>query len=808
VKGKLRIKGQISIDKILHSNQTCLWVQKAWTFYCFLVLGLAQARWFGLKGLLGILIMDVVCLVGLFAVLELETGQKKVILVVGIVAAFICGLLLNYILRLGILSYISKSFRWFMNYFSTREGYHKGYGVVVLSFIVLVEFIVIWCIKKIPYGKEVLCILGLAGIVVAGFFQCTLSFWLIGTVFLYFIYVFSNRLHVLVYHNKANKNAIFYLIPFFLLCIILTKALPVKKEPISWTWAVKAYQTVVYGVEDFVDNVKAKFTERGSTFSFGDVYSNDDKSVKLGGTVDPTDKVLLKVNKSIVSKSSTYLYGSVLDEYTGSGWKKNAVSKKEMYSEINLSLEETLFGLYHSDYSLEEGEVLVQYPFLGICFGRMRSRTLFYPQNLSVVKLNNQKERYDNETANLLFQKAKKKGYRYEVHYLEMNMQSAKIQNYLRSLDGFSYQTEVAGNVNGEVFGAACNLVRMEPSFINKDFYYHMYERQKGINENYTKLPNTIPQRVYDLAKDLTKDANNQYDKLMCIQQYLKTLKYSKKVDKVPKDTEFTDHFLFDTKKGYCTYFATAMAVLGRCLDIPTRYCEGFIVEHEKNKVEGEYQVSGESAHAWCEAYFAGFGWVRFEATPGYGSSKVVSWKSEKYENHNYDFAADDEEPEPSELPDEKNENIMKQQTKSILSGIIVVVILIVVIIVLVITFGVIRYENMKRKVKDNRQIVNQVFAEILYYLKLFGYEREEGETILQLKRKIPQGEGSMFGSYLNNWDVFLKARYSYGDISDEERNRLIGELEGIKKIYLEEKGKFTYVISRISVMIALGNRE
>ncbi|MFQ7550832.1 MAG: transglutaminase-like domain-containing protein [Blautia marasmi] len=55
------------------------------------------------------------------------------------------------------------------------------------------------------------------------------------------------------------------------------------------------------------------------------------------------------------------------------------------------------------------------------------------------------------------------------------------------------------------------------------------------------------------------------YEELEAIRTYLSSYQYTTTVDSPEEGRDFADVFLFDTKTGYCTSFATAMAILGRC---------------------------------------------------------------------------------------------------------------------------------------------------------------------------------------------------------------------------------------------------
>jgi transglutaminase-like putative cysteine protease len=73
--------------------------------------------------------------------------------------------------------------------------------------------------------------------------------------------------------------------------------------------------------------------------------------------------------------------------------------------------------------------------------------------------------------------------------------------------------------------------------------------------------------------------------------------------------------FLFEKKRGYCEYFATAAALLLRLEGVPARYVRGFTVR-EANRLDDEYVVREADAHAWIEAWLPGRGWVEADPTP------------------------------------------------------------------------------------------------------------------------------------------------------------------------------------------------
>jgi len=83
--------------------------------------------------------------------------------------------------------------------------------------------------------------------------------------------------------------------------------------------------------------------------------------------------------------------------------------------------------------------------------------------------------------------------------------------------------------------------------------------------------------------------------------------------------------FLFVTKRGYCEYFASAMAVLLRTQGIPARVATGFQSGYY-NDVSGTWVVRGSDAHAWVEGWIEGRGWVTFDPTPPGSDRQATGW--------------------------------------------------------------------------------------------------------------------------------------------------------------------------------------
>jgi len=136
-----------------------------------------------------------------------------------------------------------------------------------------------------------------------------------------------------------------------------------------------------------------------------------------------------------------------------------------------------------------------------------------------------------------------------------------------------------------------------------------------AISTAYLQLPKSLPPRVRQLAKNIVGDAPTPYDMAERIQDYLRiTYTYKLDVPPPPPGRDAVDYFLFEAPGGFCTYYASAMAVMLRAEGVPARVVTGFAMG-EYDYTHNAYRVTLSASHAWVEVYFPHLGWVEFEPT-------------------------------------------------------------------------------------------------------------------------------------------------------------------------------------------------
>lgn len=144
------------------------------------------------------------------------------------------------------------------------------------------------------------------------------------------------------------------------------------------------------------------------------------------------------------------------------------------------------------------------------------------------------------------------------------------------------------------------------------------------IKDNYLQLPPGFSDDVRRLSENVTAGAPTPYARVLAVVKYLANFPYEAEIKAPPEGADGVSYFLFTQKGGFCLYFASAMAVMLRSVDVPSRLVVGYL-PGDPGEERGTYLLRDWHYHAWPQVYFPGYGWVNFEATPGGGGGSQVS---------------------------------------------------------------------------------------------------------------------------------------------------------------------------------------
>jgi transglutaminase-like putative cysteine protease len=135
---------------------------------------------------------------------------------------------------------------------------------------------------------------------------------------------------------------------------------------------------------------------------------------------------------------------------------------------------------------------------------------------------------------------------------------------------------------------------------------------------NFKQLPKDMDPRIIQLTRQITDPHDSQFAKAIAIEQFLRN-NYTYDFESIFNSQHRTplSRFLFETKRGHCEYFASALAIMLRTQGIPSRLVTGFSATNQ-NPMTGYYDVYALDGHAWVEAYVDELGWLELEPTAYY----------------------------------------------------------------------------------------------------------------------------------------------------------------------------------------------
>ncbi len=143
------------------------------------------------------------------------------------------------------------------------------------------------------------------------------------------------------------------------------------------------------------------------------------------------------------------------------------------------------------------------------------------------------------------------------------------------------------------------------------------------VTQRYLQIPESISTRMVNLSREITQGRDTPFDKTVAVTQYLRAnFEYQPVIQAPPRKADPVDWFLFEYKKGFCNYFASAEVLLLRIAGVPARLAVGYAHRSSSELMEG-FTLQRNESHAWPEVYFPGYGWIPFEPT---ASMPEISW--------------------------------------------------------------------------------------------------------------------------------------------------------------------------------------
>ncbi len=121
-----------------------------------------------------------------------------------------------------------------------------------------------------------------------------------------------------------------------------------------------------------------------------------------------------------------------------------------------------------------------------------------------------------------------------------------------------------------------------------------------GSADAYLQLPESSLPRLAAVARQIVSETTTM-DRIAALDRFFLSLQLVYSSRQLEQTDAPVETFLFETKRGYCEYFASSYALLLRMSGVPARLVGGYL-GGAYNTFGGYYLVSEDSAHVWVEA--------------------------------------------------------------------------------------------------------------------------------------------------------------------------------------------------------------
>jgi len=393
--------------------------------------------------------------------------------------------------------------------------------------------------------------------------------------------------------------------PFAIIFMIALMKTPASDKPYDWqfvkdasAWIKEELLLLSQELFDKEENPESKFSG----------FSDEEK---LGSGLFYSDKKIMTVKSASTLKTNVYLTGKNFDSFNGTEWTSNIQPYPDalLLDSVNLlSAVKSYDKKYVSDY--------VHATELEVCYKYLSSYYFFAPLKTWRAEKDGEVIRVTESGGVQYFDEKQDYQTIFRINFYQMNYDSDFFKTLLMQEPSQEHIEETIADV--KMHAGVTVLPNQLKEY--EEFCYEHYSDEVVLSE-----------AVQTYLEPYLKDADTDMEKIKALEMLLHSYTYTTQPGKIPKTVtdagSYLDYFLLESKKGYCTHYATAFVLLARAQGIPARYVHGYCVPMAGKK---EITVTESMAHAWPEVYIKNVGWIPCEPTPGYSKVRYGSWKTQK----------------------------------------------------------------------------------------------------------------------------------------------------------------------------------
>ncbi len=294
-----------------------------------------------------------------------------------------------------------------------------------------------------------------------------------------------------------------------------------------------------------------------------------------------------------------------------------------------------------------------------------------------------------------------------------------------------------------------------------------------------TKLETPFGTRLTETAEILKTGRTDLSGRIELLQQFFQTdFIYSRTVENMTGKSPL-ENFLFEEKKGYCDFFASAAAVMLRHMDIPSRVAFGYKA--------GEHDAATDTwifrelhAHSWTEVFVKDQGWVICDFTPSSSDSPSVAGSAPPFDMADFKDAGALSPGGGSKLWN-KAESL--QTLRSPWLSLILALGLLGAILGLLLQHRTPEQRAERRAARKRARSEQQpiYFLEFLRMCRSLGHPRLEGQTLMEFHRDLKQ---SRFCNedFDDLADYYYRSRYEDAPLDESIERRFLKRIRQFRK--------------------------
>lgn len=556
----------------------------------------------------------------------------------GILAGLFCAIqkyFSNRMVTIGISMYAVIMILWFA--FFTKDGGRVHAVMILLGFaaVFFLRFLMKWRMVKVISG-----FLGLLTMIYCVILGGEFSK---GIVFLALVLFLNAISELIAFFYDGNAKS---LILIYVLIAALTLFMPSGQEPYGWDFVFR----IIHSVEEIVDKIATEIqyqmmdSKMEGIFHFQTTgYSDAQSGISQSIWEQDMEQLILYGD---YTKRNLYLKGNVSGKYTPDGFQNE---EDFLVPDYRIDTLMTLYSIFRETDDIRELRKFMEIKKQEITLRNIKTESLFYPVKLLSISA----EGFLQDGDNLRAGTKNGRGYTYSYCFVDLDYSNEFLVEIIKNSRNIIYEEREYYHVYDVL---EKNYGITIPQIPFEDFVKMAETYDTDMQRYYQGEESEASERISLLAGELVLECENDYDCCRALEQYLYQYHYNQAVS-IPKDADVLEYFLFEGKEGYCVHYATALAVMLRCRNIPARVAEGFLVDYKNRLDSYTYSISSNKAHAWVEAYLEGFGWIRLEPTVVNASDANAVWYAKnddteevwEEENESDDFEEEAEEEERKE---------------------------------------------------------------------------------------------------------------------------------------------------------------